>query len=82
MLGVQFVGRRFGFNRVAAGHAALDRDDARMGGSQAVRVVDEGQGREPLALEFQVQGGVRLGSASGPALRFMAMPYALDALDL
>ena len=28
------------------------------------------------------QGDIRLGSASGPALRFQPMPYALDALEL
>jgi len=50
-----------------------------------VNAAPNGRGGADVLVEVKLaalEEDVRLGSASGAALRFLAMPYALDALDL
>ena len=51
-----------------------------------VNAAPNGEGGSDALVEMKLaaieQGDVRLGSASGTALRFLPMPYALDALDV
>ena len=50
-----------------------------------VNAAPNGRGGADVLVEVKLaalEEDVRLGSATGPALRFLAMPYALDALDL
>jgi folate-binding protein YgfZ len=70
----------------AAGDEVFDLADPDQPCGMVVNAAPNGLGGSDALVELKLasidQGDVRLGSASGPALRFMAMPYALDALDL
>lgn len=69
-----------------AGDEVFDVSDPDQPCGMIVNAAPNGQGGVDALVELKLasigRGEVRVGAASGPALRFMAMPYALDALDL
>ena len=70
----------------AAGDEVFDLADPDQPCGMVVNAAANGAGGVDALVELKLasleQGDIRLGSASGAALRFKPMPYALDALDL
>ena len=71
---------------VKAGQEVFDVADPGQPCGMIVNAAPNGAGGSDALVEMKLasidQSEVRLGSAEGPALRFLPMPYALDALDL
>jgi folate-binding protein YgfZ len=71
---------------VHAGDDVFDLADPDQPCGMIVNAAPNGQGGVDALVEMKLasinQGEVRHGSASGTPLRFLTMPYALDALDL
>lgn len=70
----------------AAGDEVFDVADPDQPCGMIVNAAPNGAGGVDALVELKLaaleQGDIRLGSATGPALRFKPMPYALDALEL
>ncbi|MFL6659353.1 MAG: YgfZ/GcvT domain-containing protein [Massilia sp.] len=73
-------------DQAQAGDEVFAVDDPDQPCGMVVNAAPNGNGGTDALVEMKLAalGGaeVHLGSAEGPALRFLAMPYALDALDL
>lgn len=69
-----------------AGDEVFDLADPGQPCGMVVNAAPNGSGSVDALVEMKLaalgQGDVRLGSAEGPAVRVLPMPYALDALDL
>lgn len=70
----------------AAGQEVFDVQDPEQPCGMIVNAAPNGAGGTDVLVEMKLAaldgGDIRLGSASGDALAFLPMPYALDALDL
>jgi folate-binding protein YgfZ len=75
-----------GIDAVAPGTELFASADPGQPAGMVVNSAPNGDGGVDALVELKLsaieEASVRLGSADGPALRFLAMPYVLDALDL
>ncbi len=89
----QYLGklkRRTALARVAgatarAGDEVFSADDPDQPCGMIVNAAANGSGGSDVLVELKLaalESAVRLGSATGPALAFLPMPYPLDALDI
>lgn len=68
-----------------AGDEVFSTNDPEQPCGMVVNAAPNGQGGADLLVEMKLvalEEDVRFGSAAGPALRFMPLPYQLDALDV